>query len=109
MKDERLYLEHIREAVAKVFVYTADGRAEFMKQTLIQDGVVRNFEVIGEAVKNLGESIRRKRPDIPWSDIARFRDILIHHYMEVDLQRVWNVVETYLPTLRDAVDELLRS
>jgi uncharacterized protein with HEPN domain len=107
VKDDRLYLEHILEATEKVFAYTAGGRDEFMRNTMIQDAVVRNFEIIGEAAKRLSDDARRERLEIPWSDIARFRDVLIHHYMGVDLKRVWNVVESYLPALRDAVRGLL--
>ena len=109
MKDDRLYLEHIREAVEVITTYTVGGRDEFMRNRLIQDGVVRNFEIIGEAAKRLSEAARARHPQVPWADIARFRDVLIHHYMEVDLKRVWNVVETHLPALRNAVENLLKS
>ena len=109
MKDDRLYLEHIRDAIAKVHAYTAGGRDEFMRNSLIQDGVIRNFEIIGEASKQLSDGVKAQHPEIPWSDIARFRDFLIHHYMGVNLARVWTVIETHLPALRKAVEERLRS
>jgi len=109
VKEDRLYLEHIRQSVGKILGYTAGGREEFMKSSLIQDAVVRNFEIIGEAAKRLSEPARRKHPHVPWNDIARFRDVLIHHYMGVDLKRVWNVVDTHLPALRQAVEDLLKS
>ena len=109
MKDDRLYLEHIRDAVAKIYAYTAGGHNEFMQDSLIQDGVIRNFEIIGEASKQLSDKAKEEHPEIPWSDVARFRDFLIHHYMGVNLKRVWGVIETHLPALRKAVDELLKS
>ena len=109
MKEDRLYLEHILEAIGKIASYSSCGREEFMRNTMIQDAIVRNFEVIGEAAKQLSAATRRKRPDISWDDIARFRDVLIHHYMGVDLKRVWNVIESHLPALRDAVKELLKA
>ncbi|MFH1730590.1 MAG: DUF86 domain-containing protein [Planctomycetota bacterium] len=108
MKDDRLYLEQILEAVEKILSYVAGGREEFMRNSLVQDGVIRNFEIIGEAPKQLSEETRCKQPEIPWSDVARFRDILIHHYMGVNLTRVWKVIEGHLPALRRAIDELLR-
>lgn len=108
MKDDRLYLEHIQEAVEKILSYVASGREEFMRNSLVQDGVIRNFEIIGEATKQLSEETCRKQPEIPWSDVARFRDILIHHYMGVNLNRVWKVIEEHLPALRRAIDELLK-
>jgi uncharacterized protein with HEPN domain len=108
VKDERLYLEHIQEAIAKIQTYTASGRDEFMRSSLIQDAVIWNFEIIGEASKQLSDEAKAKHPEIAWPDIARFRDVLIHHYMGVDLKRVWNVVERHLPALRKAVDEFLK-
>jgi len=80
-----------------------------MRNTMVQDAIVRNFEVIGEATKQLSEGTRRRRPDVPWDDIARFSDVLIHHYMGVDLKRVWNVIESHLPVLLDAVNKLLKA
>ena len=107
MKDEKLYLEHIRDAITKIMRYSVDGRAGFMENTLIQDAVIRNFEIIGEASKRISEETRNKHPEIPWSDVARFRDLLIHHYMGVDTKRVWNTIETHLPGLRKAIDAIL--
>ena len=109
MKDDRLYLEHIRDAIAKVRAYTAGGRDEFMRNSLIQDGVIRNFEIIGEASKQLSDDVKGKHPEIPWSDVARFRDFLIHHYMGVNPKRIWDVIETHLPALRKAAEERLKS
>ena len=109
MKDDRLYLEHILEATRKIRAYSAGGREDFMRNTMVQDAILRNFEVIGEAAKQLSEQARAKRPDVPWSDVARFRDILIHHYMGVDLKRVWNVIASNLAVLHDAVEEMLAS
>jgi uncharacterized protein with HEPN domain len=108
VKDDRLYLEHIRDAIAKIRAYTAGGRDVFMRDSLIQDGVIRNFEIIGEATKQLSDSLKMKRPEVPWADVARFRDFLIHHYMGVNLKRVWEVVETRLPALNEAVENLLK-
>lgn len=107
MNDDRLYLEHIRDAVEKILEYTRPGKQEFFKSSLVQDGVIRNFEIIGEATKRISEQTRRLRSDVPWSEMARFRDLLIHHYVAVDLARIWNVIENHLPQLREAVRQLL--
>jgi len=109
VKDDRLYLEHIRDAIAKVRAYTAGGRDAFLRNSLIQDGVIRNFEIIGEASKQLSDNVKGKHPEIPWSDVARFRDFLIHHYMGVNPKRIWDVIETHLPALQEAVEERLNS
>lgn len=107
MKDEKLYLEHIRDAIEKILRYSAGGRKAFMENTLIQDAVIRNFEIIGEAGKCISERTRNKHPEVPWSDIARFRDLLIHHYMGIDVKRVWNTIEVNLPAFLTAVTDIL--
>jgi uncharacterized protein with HEPN domain len=108
MKTDRLYLEHIREAIDKIAAFTAAGREEFLRNQMVQDAVIRNFEIIGEAVKRLSESPKVKFPGIPWRRVAGFRDVLIHDYMGVDATEVWNIVQNHLPALRQAIDELLQ-
>ena len=107
MNNDRLYLTHILEAIEKIQRYTADGREEFTGDSRTQDAVLRNFEIIGEATKRLSQKTRDKQPGIPWKQIAGFRDVLIHDYMGVDLDEVWNVVESSIPPLLDAVRALL--
>ena len=86
---------------------TAGGEREFLASRLIQDGVVRNLEVIGEATKNLSTELREANPAIPWRQIAGMRDVLIHDYLKVNLSRVWLTVYTDLPDLRTTVTRLL--
>jgi uncharacterized protein with HEPN domain len=108
VKDDQPYLEHIQTAISRIHAYTAAGWDEFSRDIMAQDAVVRNFEVIGEATKQISEATKQLRPDIPWRQIAGFRDVLIHDYMGVNLRRVWNVIDNYLPKLDDAVQQLLR-
>ncbi|WP_328590982.1 HepT-like ribonuclease domain-containing protein [Methanofollis fontis] len=82
-------------------------REAFMTSPMVQDAVIRNFEIIGEAVKQVSEPVREKRPDVPWRAVAGLRDILIHRYMGVDLTAVWDVIEQDLPALKRAVAEIL--
>ena len=107
MKENRLYLTHIAECIERIEEYTAGGREQFMASHLIQDGVLRNFEIIGEAANQLSETMLQRTPDIPWHQITAFRNVLIHGYMAVKLDRVWNVIEDDLQTLKDAVHCLL--
>lgn len=109
MNRDQLYLIHIRDAIQSILTYTRCGRKEFMLDPMRRDAVVRNFEIIGEATKRLSDDTKSKHPEIPWRDIAGFRDILIHVYEGVDYVEVWNIVENHLPSLRDAVDSMLDS
>jgi uncharacterized protein with HEPN domain len=107
VNKDRLYLESIRDCMERIAEYTATGEDAFMASRLIQDGVIRNLEVIGEATKNLSSELRDANPAIPWRQIAGMRDVLIHDYLKVNLARVWRTVATDLPPLRAVVSELL--
>ena len=108
MKGDRVYLLHIRDAILRVTEYTAEGRAAFISRPIIQDAVVRNLEIIGEAVKNLTEPLKAHHPEIAWKRIAGMRDKMIHEYFGVNLQLVWEAVERDLPQLRVAIESMLR-
>jgi uncharacterized protein with HEPN domain len=108
VNKDRLYLESIRDCLERIAEYTEPGEAAFLASRLIQDGVIRNLEVIGEATKNLSEDLRASNPSIPWRQIAGMRDVLIHDYLKVNLSRVWRTVETDLPPLDAAVKRLLQ-
>jgi uncharacterized protein with HEPN domain len=109
MTRDLVYLDHIREAIERITAYSATGREEFFRNRMAQDAVIRNFEIIGEAVRHLSDGVKDRRPGIPWRRVAGFRNVLIHDYMNVDNKEVWNIIETHLPALRKAVEELLKS
>lgn len=108
MNPDRIRLLHIRDAIGRIRSFVS-GREEFFAQHVIQDAVIRNLEVIGEAAKALGAETRAQRSEIPWTDIAAMRDRLIHGYFAVDLDLVWDVVATRLSSLDTAVESLLES
>jgi uncharacterized protein with HEPN domain len=107
MIDDRLYLTHILECLEKIEQYAATGRDAFNADPMRQDAIIRNFEIIGEATKRLSEEVRSARPDVSWREVAGFRDVLIHDYLGVDLNQVWNIIQNDMPALKDAVTELL--
>jgi uncharacterized protein with HEPN domain len=90
-----------------VFAYTEPGRTAFFESPMIQDAVVRNLEVIGEATKQVPDSLRARAPELSWREMAGMRDKLIHDYLGVDLNLVWDVVVSELPTTRERVAALV--
>ena len=101
-----LYLIHIAERVDRIEEIAVQGREAFLSSHILQDAVIRNFEVIGEATKRLTDEIKGRYPDVPWHRVAGFRDVLIHNYMGVDLDEVWNVIDQALPQLKRAVQRM---
>ena len=105
-RDERLYVSDMRDAVDRILRYTVGGRTAFFADAMVQDAVIRNLEVMGEAVRKVPESTRSAHPGIPWKQIAGTRDRVIHGYFTVDLEIAWEIVETELPPLRDRLAAL---
>jgi uncharacterized protein with HEPN domain len=90
-----------------VFAYTESGRIAFFERPMIQDAVVRNLEVVGEATKQVPKALRERAPELSWSEMAGMRDKLIHDYLGVDLNLVWDVVASELPATRERIVALL--
>ena len=107
-RDYRVYLEDILEAAgaAREFV-TGMGKDELAKDRRTRDAVVRNLEIIGEAVKKLPPQTKRDHPEVEWKKIAGLRDILVHDYFGIDMDIVWDVVQNKLPVLVEQVRRIL--
>ena len=107
-RDFRVYLEDILDATRKITVYTGSlSKAAFLEDEKPLDAVVRNLEVIGEAVKKLPENLRAKHSAVEWKKIAGLRDILIHEYFGFDAEIVWDIVQNKVPALDREVRAML--
>ncbi|MDD4909903.1 MAG: DUF86 domain-containing protein [Candidatus Omnitrophica bacterium] len=107
-RDARVYIEDIIESITKIEEYTKDLKSEddFYKDTQIQDAVLRRLEIIGEAVKNIPEEIKRKYPQIPWKKIAGMRDILTHQYFVVNLKQTFKAVKEDILDLKKNIAQI---
>jgi len=107
-RDDKIYLQHISDAIVKIKQCIQDiDESKFLRNSLVQDGVIRQLEVIGEAIKNLSSEFQDRHSHIPWRDFAGMRDKLIHHYFGVDLQVVWTTVTEDIPKIGTEINKIL--
>ncbi len=106
MKTDQSYLNDILECINRVLEYVGELTFEkFTEAVQIQDAVLRRLEIIGEAANRLSPEFKAHHPEIPWRTIVDLRNVLIHQYMGVKLDRVWEVIQERLPELRRVVEE----
>jgi len=104
-----LFVSDVLEAIAKIERYTSGLTYEaFEANDLVVDAVVRNLEVIGEAVKHIPEELRERHTVIDWRRVIGFRNIVVHAYFEVDVEIVWMIATTRLPELRRVMEQMLK-
>lgn len=102
------YIRHILDAIRRIEEYTQGiEEEEFYRNYLVQDGVIRQLEIIGEATKKISQETRENNSHIPWNDIAGMRDKLIHDYFGVDIEQVWLTAKNDIPILQTEIEEVL--
>ena len=108
MKDDRAYLEYIVQCIAKIEQYSQNGKKDFLTNSIVQDAVLRRLQTLAESTQRLSPEIKADMPNIDWRSISGFRNVLVHDYLGgVDLEIAWQVVEKYLPQLRNEVSQAL--
>jgi len=107
-RDYSLYIQDILECIEKIDEFVGDmAYDEFIEDDKTSSAVVRKLEIMGEAAKNISKEIRRNYNEIPWSDIAKMRDKIIHFYFGVDYEIVWKVIKERLPALKLQIERML--
>ena len=107
MRDYRLYLDDIRQAIRKIETYTKGITLTKLKSNeLIVDGIVRNLEIIGEAAKNIPAELKAKYPQVEWRKIAGLRDVLAYEYFGVDIDVLWDIINNKIPQFKKEVSRI---
>jgi uncharacterized protein with HEPN domain len=99
MKEDKLYLLHIQECLARIQSYVSTDKQTFMTSNLIQDAVLRNLQIMAESTQRLSPEIKTQHPELPWRDLSGFRNVLAHNYLGISLERIWEVIDVELPEL----------
>ena len=100
MKDDAVYVQHILECIARIEQYTREGQAAFLASTLIQDGVIRNLQTLGQSALKFSEPLRAAHPEVDWKGIIGLRNVLVHDYLGLSVTRIWEIIESDLPDLK---------
>ena len=102
-----MFLKDILESISRIEKFSKGlTRDEFMKDELKQSAIIRQLEIIGEAVKNISTPTRKRYPEIEWRNIAGARDMFIHGYFRVNLERVWDIVKNKLLGLKKKISHI---
>ncbi len=102
-----LFVKDILDCIDKIQEFIGDmDYKQFKDNDLVNSAVIRKLEIIGEASKNIPDFIREKYPEIPWKDMARMRDKIIHFYFGVDYEIVWKVIKERLPELKEKIERV---
>ena len=110
MKNDKVYLQHILDSIDTIEMYIENiEKDEFLNDPkLVNDGVVRQLEIIGEATKNISEEYRRGHPEVEWSKVIGMRNRIAHEYFYIDYEVVWDTVKRDLPKLKEQIQRLLK-
>ncbi len=106
-RDYKLYLNDIRESIERIERYMQNISEEsFKKDTKLQDAVVRRFEIIGEASRNIPRSLKEKNMHVPWARMEQFRDLMTHSYFEISINKIWIATLEELPKIKEAMKNI---
>lgn len=99
MRDDRLYIHHVLDCLRRINEYSQNGEDVFRASELIQDAVLRNLQTLAESTQRISDRLKALHPEVDWRAIAGFRNVLVHDYLGVNLERIWEIVSVHLPVL----------
>jgi len=109
VKSDSVYLRHILDSIRRIEEDTKEGREKFLSTHTLQDAVLRNLQTLSESTTRLSDPLKNNYPEIEWKRITAFRNILVHDYLGIDLDRIWQIVQLDVPQLKRVVAVLLES
>ncbi len=108
MKDDSFYLRHILDCIDRIEDGTSAGVEAFNSSRMAQDAVLRNLQVLSESCQRLSDELKSRWPQVEWRQIAAFRNVLVHDYLGLDLQRIWEVTQGDVTELKKSIQQMLR-
>jgi uncharacterized protein with HEPN domain len=107
MKSDAVYLEHIQECIRRIEEHAAGGRDKFFQSLTLQDATLRNLQTLAESTQRLSPGLKASQPQVSWNGISGFRNVLVHNYLGVELDKVWEIIDNDLPLLKLAIAKML--
>jgi uncharacterized protein with HEPN domain len=109
MKNDLIFVGHIFDNINEIEKSFSDiNKKVFLKNKLLQDATIRRIEIIGESSKNISINLKNKYDKIPWKIMAGIRDVIVHSYFDVDLDKIWNIVKKEFPKLKKEIEKILK-
>jgi uncharacterized protein with HEPN domain len=106
LRDDSVYVAHILECIRRIELNVAEGEDVFRSSLTVQDAVLRNLQTMCESTPRLSVAAKAKHPQVEWRKIAAFRNVLVHEYMGIKVDRVWAIIQEELPSLKQAAEML---
>ena len=106
MKVPQVYLRHILDCIRRINENTAGGMDRFMASHTLQDAVLRNLQILAESTQRLSEDLKAKYPDADWQRISAFRNVLVHNYLGIDMEIIWQITQHDVKQLNDVIERI---
>ena len=109
MKDDRLYLIYITEAIERIEEYTQEGQEAFLEDHKTQDAVLRNLHTLAESAQRISSNLKAKHSQVDWRTLSAFRNVVVHDYLGISLDRIWDIIQNDLRALKKSITAILET
>jgi len=109
VKDDRLYLIYITEAIERIEEYTQEGQEAFLEDHKTQDAVLRNLHTLAESAQRISSNLKAKHSQVDWRTLSAFRNVVVHDYLGISLDRIWDIIQNDLRALKKSITAILET